>query len=169
MTPEDCAGQNNPAVRVLFGATHARGEESRAGRVYIDDIWLGGGYDQQLQRIPHTSIDRFTGGVRAGVLFEERVIFRGPPIKLAIRVEGLDALEDHLDFAFAKAPQDDRPADSAGRGEAAKRILAAFREAVRDLAEGRLSVGAGGGRGHGYFQIVGDFDAAWRRFAGGGS
>ena len=100
-------------------------------------MWLSG-CDDRLQRIVHTSIDRFTGGVRAGVLFDERVVFKGEPLELCLDVERFDELD----------------------GE----VRAAFREACRDLAEGRLALGAGGGRGHGYFRSAEPFDELWNRF-----
>lgn len=138
--PEALCGQNNRAVRELFGSLHEdAGSESSAGRVYIDDVWLSKRHDKRLQRILHTSIDRFTGGVRAGVLFDERVIYK-EPLEVRIAVERFDEL-DHD-------------------------VRAAFQEACRDLAEGRLALGAGGGRGHGYFRSTEPFDELWGRFEG---
>jgi len=139
--PEAHSGQNNPAVRELFGSLHEDSDmPSTAGRVFIDDVWLSEPHHDRLQRIDHTSIDRFTGGVRAGVLFEERVIYK-EPLEVRIAVERFDELDEE--------------------------IRAAFREACRDLAEGRLALGAGGGRGHGYFRSSEPFDELWNRFEGG--
>ena len=144
------AGSGSPAVRELFGSIHEssapaskEGEErspspppATAGRVFIDDLWLDRAVEGRLQRIAHNSIDRFTGGVRAGILFEERVIYRGPTLCVRLSIHGFEELSEGT--------------------------RSALREALRDLAEGRLALSAGAGRGHGYFQSVKPFDEVWQ-------
>lgn len=150
----ELAGQQNPAVRELFGAAHDRRpdedqnngakppEESRAGRVYIDDVWLPKLDKLTLQRLMHNSQDRFTGGVRGGVLFEERVLYGAPTLELVLRLHRGEELS-------AESRQ-------------------ALGEALRDLCEGRLALGAGAGRGHGFFALAegSDFEAIWAAFDG---
>lgn len=70
--------------------------------------------------LPHVSIDRFTGGARDGFLFTERVALN---VDLPIVVE--------VDRSVSPS---------------ARRSL---RRALEDMAEGRLPVGGGTGRGHG--------------------
>jgi CRISPR/Cas system CSM-associated protein Csm3 (group 7 of RAMP superfamily) len=157
-TPEELAswvGSANPAVLELFGAVHESREDgaepeppaSQAGRVFIDDAWLDPATESRLQRITHNSIDRFTGGTRSGVLFEERVVYRGPTLPVRLEIHRFEELTP-----LART---------------------ALREALRDLAEGRLALGAGGGRGHGYFRSVAPFEDVWRALdpapSGGGS
>ena len=122
-------GEDNEAVRDLFGCIHGKKDSKvHAGRVFIDDILLEPkDYpDDIFARIMHNSIDRFTGGVRGGILFEERVIYGGPPLVIQVHVERIKDIDDAS--------------------------FEALGDALRDLAEGRLPLGAGAGRGHGRFE-----------------
>jgi CRISPR/Cas system CSM-associated protein Csm3 (group 7 of RAMP superfamily) len=127
---EQFTGFNNPAVRDLFGYvaegkdTDAEGQAAR-GRVLIDDLFWDAPAPPQ-QKVPHVSIDRFTGGAADSKLFSERPLWQGnfPELKLTI----LDA--DQLPRATRQA----------------------LRAALDDLAEGHLALGAGAGRGLGYFE-----------------
>ncbi len=143
---EQWTGSRNPSVQALFGTLHGQADEGAgegcAGKVFIDDAWLDMDGPRPTARLDHVSIDRFTGGARAGVLFSERVLFKGPQVVLRLLVEDLDRV------------------DSIARD--------AFREALRDLCEGRVQIGAGYGRGHGVFHLVGSssFEALWRSSMG---
>lgn len=78
----------------------------------------------------HNAIDRFTGGVRDRLLFGEDLLWR-TPIRVSVLVN-----------------------TRAGEGEDVvelERGLAGLRLALNDLLEGRLALGAGSGKGHGYF------------------
>jgi CRISPR/Cas system CSM-associated protein Csm3 (group 7 of RAMP superfamily) len=130
-------GEGNRAVRELFGfskgsaaaqgdSSSGKEEEGRAGRVFIDDIYLAG--DPLSQFVPHVGIDRFTGGARDQVLFSERPLWKGDPVQLCITLSSLQGMEDSND------------------------VLKALRAAIIDLAGGSLQIGAGGGRGLGYFR-----------------
>lgn len=117
-------GENNPAVRELFGWRADKGG-GRRGRLLMDDTFWPVSEPTQ-QRVPHVSIDRFTGGASDGKLFDERPLWRGdfPPLTLTLT-------------------------DAAGLSATTKQAL---RAALEDLCEGRLALGAGGGRGLGYFE-----------------
>ncbi len=121
-------GENNTAVRELFG--YCKDEDAagggRAGRVYIDDVYLSPDHPSRL--VHHVGIDRFTGGARDQVLFSERPLWRGESVEISISVDDSEAMEDRVN------------------------VLRAFRAAVLDLAEGSLQLGAGSGRGMGYFR-----------------
>jgi CRISPR/Cas system CSM-associated protein Csm3 (group 7 of RAMP superfamily) len=124
-------GLFNQAVCDLFGFVPDKHdgdkrEDAARGRVLIDDLFWSGTAPHQ-QRIPHVSIDRFTGGASDGRLFDERPLWKGdsfPTLKLTI----LNA--------------DDVPAGT----------RKALKAALDDLANGRLALGAGGGRGLGFFE-----------------
>jgi CRISPR/Cas system CSM-associated protein Csm3 (group 7 of RAMP superfamily) len=118
---EDCR-QNNEAVNELFGIVKSKDSGER-GHVIIDDAFLPS--DTATRRVPHVSIDRFTGGALDGALYDERPLIGG---KLQLRVF-LDMATSHFDPG----------------------ILEAFRRALQDVAEGRLALGAGAGRGNGFF------------------
>ena len=117
---------NNPAIDALFGSSNDTDpDKGQRGHVIIDDSYLKPS-EAETRRVPHVSIDRFTGGALDGALFDERPISGG----------GFP-LEIYLD----RDP-----------GELEEKALEAFRRALRDLAEGRLALGAGGGRGNGFFE-----------------
>ncbi len=139
--PHAVTGENNRAVRQLFGYCKEsppnkgkRRDESETdgagqrGRVILDDLYLEDDAAPDSQLVHHVGIDRFTGGARDQVLFCERPRWKGELPKLFLRIQdpgGLDA-----------------------------EVLQALKRAVEDLAAGRLQIGAGSGRGLGYFTGV---------------
>lgn len=122
------------AVKALFGYSKERaaaGEATgQAGRVFIDDarVTLG---PAEVGKLMHNAIDRFTGGVRERLLFGEDLLWR-TPIKIQILID-------------TRASKQTDP-------DALRQGLTALRLALRDLLEGRLALGAGAGKGHGYFE-----------------
>jgi len=111
--------ENNPAVIELFGQVKDDGN-GRAGRVIGHDLHL---VEQPISIMPHNSIDRFTQGVRDGLLFSEELVSgNSDPMTLSLVI---------LDAAQADA-----------------RALTALDRALEDLVHGRLALG--GGRSHGY-------------------
>lgn len=98
------------------------GDKSKKGCVMIDDILLE--KDPESQLVHHVSIDRFTGGARDTALFDERPFWQGDKIKIRILIENREYSEETKE---------------------------AFKSAIEDLISGRLQLGAGSGRGEGYF------------------
>lgn len=130
----------NEAVRTLFGYAKAKEEdrdheEGRSGCVIFDDLYLPA---QRTLKMPHNSIDRFTGGTRDKVLFAEEVVYGGE-LRLGLTI----------DVA--------RVNDGDGM---IRRALAA---ALNDLTHERLSLGGGAAKGHGFFrgQIAWDDEGKW--------
>ncbi len=126
----------------LFGTEKKSGarRDEKPGRVHLGDAWLAtasaAGASPRDGVLDHVSIDRFTGGPMDGMLFSEAPLHRG-----TIKVEVL------IDAA--------RVPDEARR---------ALHDAVTDLLEGRLAIGGGSGRGHGFVKGKLDGDvAAWLR------
>lgn len=127
-------------ARTLFGfARDDRGGKEgdlpgQAGRVFIDDAFVQYTKDD-LQLMIHNSIDRFTGGVREHMLFTEELVW-GKEVELALAV------------------------DTQGIDEASR---CAFALALEDLCSGRLALGGGAAKGHGFFdgKIKWFDDAAW--------
>lgn len=120
----------------LFGTIKDDGTDARPGAVFFSDARV------QLERdgdgaLDHVCIDRFTGGPMNGMLFSEAPRFR-TRTKLVI-----DVLVDRRRVS----------------GEA-WRIL---KEAIDDLRQGRLALGGGSNRGHGYFrgEVVVRGDGRW--------
>ena len=125
---KNITGINNNGVKELFGFVtedKSSAEMARQGKVIIDDfLWNVASPNQQ--RIAHVSIDRFTGGALDSALFTERPLWQGnlPAITLVIL-----------------------KADSVS-----KSTRQALKATLDDLVEGRLALGAGAGRGLGYFE-----------------
>lgn len=125
-----------PAVRRLLGdvkrsadagADTSSSTAGSAGCLYLDDAFLP--VDQvQIERLMHNAIDRFTGGVRNRMLFEEESIYGGEvAIPVAIDRRRL------------------------GNGPEADETRRAFSAAIRDLCEGRLGLGSRSTTGNGFF------------------
>jgi CRISPR/Cas system CSM-associated protein Csm3 (group 7 of RAMP superfamily) len=125
-------GSANAAVRTLFGTVPKRDEgEARAGALLMDDIHLDGETGSQTDF--HVAIDRFTGGVRAAALFQERVLH--PRVLGDYRILFVDP-----DAALKHAGTD------------RDMVREALRAALEDVRRGRLAFGAGAARGNGGFR-----------------
>ena len=110
-------GEDCPEVAELFGVAAGR-EGAHAGRIFLSDAWLE--EKPPTHWLMHTSQDRFTGGVREGLLFGEEVIW-GKGLRIVAWMR-----EDISDGA--------------------RRALEA---ALDDLVRGWLPLGADAARGHG--------------------
>lgn len=119
-------------VRALFGEIKSA-DQGIPGRVFVDDYWAPAG--AATGALDHVSIDRFSGGPIDGALFSEAPLWRGViDIPIVVDLRGLEACGPDL----------------------AERARRALRCALDDLCEGRLAVGAGANRGHGYMQKIGN-------------
>lgn len=115
------------AVQELFG--YARNDrdadddeaKGQAGRLFIDDAYLEF-TEADLQLMMHNAIDRFTGGVREHMLFSEELVWR--------REIQVELMIDTRDISNPTRK--------------------ALREALADLCEGRLAIGGGAAKGHGF-------------------
>jgi CRISPR/Cas system CMR subunit Cmr4 (Cas7 group RAMP superfamily) len=114
-------------VRELFGFARddrdADDDEAKgqAGRLFIDDAYLEF-TEADLQLMMHNAIDRFTGGVREHMLFSEELVWR--------REIQVELMIDTRDISNPTRK--------------------ALREALADLCEGRLAIGGGAAKGHGF-------------------
>jgi CRISPR/Cas system CSM-associated protein Csm3 (group 7 of RAMP superfamily) len=124
-------GIKNEAVRELFGYVEpdTRSDSSNAnaarGQVLLDDVfWPVPGSRQQF--VNHVSIDRFTGGAVDQHLFSERPLWQGEFLELKLTLLKADQKEP--------------------------KTRQALKAALDDLACGRLALGAGAGRGNGFFE-----------------
>ena len=121
--------EENPAVKVLFGYAKVQREgqsdAGQVGAVLIEDAVLPLDEPKKI-RLAHNSIDRYTGGVRNGVLFTEEALLGGAfTLKLAVKSSVWTQTDEN--------------------------IRQAFRDALEDLAKGRLALGAASAKGHGVF------------------
>jgi CRISPR/Cas system CSM-associated protein Csm3 (group 7 of RAMP superfamily) len=100
------------------------GEQSQIGSLILDDIYLT--ETPPTKVMMHNKIDRFTGGTIDGALFSEQLLYGGGFV-LAGKIK---------------------------KSEQSQEVLQAFKLALLDLAEGRLALGGGSTKGHGYFEAV---------------
>ena len=116
----------SPAVKAFFG-TAAQRRTGHAGSLWLDDVVIpdtkGGG----LGVAAHTGIDRFTGGVRDGLLFKVQNLY-AQAFKLAIDID----------------------VEAANRRGADGPAWQALRDTCADLAAGRLAIGADAATGLGF-------------------
>ena len=123
--PDDQATSPEPEQQARDN-TLPEQDRGRAGWLYVDDIYLDRGMDtrREVHRQWHNGIDRFTGGVRHHVLYGEELIWRNT-LKLTL----------HLDPSAKSVDKTCRDA---------------LCLALEDLCQGRLAIGGGSGKGHGY-------------------
>ncbi len=100
----------------------------------ISDLFVDKPGEQKI--LNHVSIDRFTGGARVleGALFDEKPYYRGDGFILNVTVTEAEQIKE-------------------------KKVRQALQAALLDLAGGRLALGAGAGRGNGYFRA--DIGVKW--------
>ena len=131
---EALADDRPQAVDALFGSVKERrrgdGEtksEGRAGALFIDDAVLSTDATK-VARLMHNAIDRFTGGVRDRMLFEEESVWKGKfKIPLVLNLN--------------RIPEDRR-----------EQVRRAFKAALDDLCQGRLALGSRTTTGNGFFE-----------------
>lgn len=101
------------------------------GRIFIDDVFLPGsvtnspdldGHLPEPHLQHHVSIDRFTGGARDSMLFNEKPLFAGDAIQIPVWV----------------------------KGDLSEKAGTAWKRTIDDLKAGRMALGGGAGRGLGF-------------------
>jgi CRISPR/Cas system CSM-associated protein Csm3 (group 7 of RAMP superfamily) len=121
---EKPVGENNPAVKVLFGYALDSDGSGVRGNVIFSDLYIEP--QKEAEKVfSHVSIDRFTGGARDGMLFQQKAVSSDTFI---------------LDIYVKKEALSD------------KNVRAAFEEALIDLCQGDLQLGGGSSKGHGIFK-----------------
>lgn len=127
---------SNSDLKSLFGDS---ADEGQVGSVQFDDIYDISGVQKNGKYITkvmmHNKIDRFTGGTIDGALFSEELLYGGQ-FTLTGRIK------HRTGDNFVKTQNQ----------------LKAFKMALEDIAKGRLALGGGSTKGHGYFcEIESDF------------
>ncbi|NOU05580.1 MAG: hypothetical protein HOO99_05290 [Hyphomicrobiaceae bacterium] len=138
---------DEPSLKSVFGfvADRSRGEngKAQAGIISIDDVFLD--KDPIIGLMMHNSLDRFSQGTRDGVLFSEELLFE-TPLSLCIEISAAAQIDP--------------------------KVREALRLALDDFSEGRLAIGGGAAKGHGYFKknvALRDHtkSRSWTQFFGG--
>jgi CRISPR/Cas system CSM-associated protein Csm3 (group 7 of RAMP superfamily) len=128
-TIEDYAGENNAAVKALFGeaANHAKNNDGHSGNVLFQDVFLD---FSDLKKLDHVAIDRFTGGAIDSALFNENVVKDKKSFDLKF----------YLDNGFLVPDGVDK-----------NKVVNAFENTLKDICSGLLPLGGGTMRGNGVF------------------
>lgn len=130
MPPPD--DQPHTYVQDLLGwIAEEDNEDGQAGKLLIDDIYLEA---PKSMRQTHNRIDRFTGGVIKGALFEQEMVWQ-PSLTLKLTILATHDLQPH------------------------SVLCEALKATLDDLANGALPLGASGSRGQGY--LVGTQAIQW--------
>ena len=127
--PVNAVGENNDAVKTLFGYALEDNDKGARGNVIISDLYLDP--SQKPEKVfSHVAIDRFTGGARDGMLFQQKAASSNAfTIDIYVKKEAFEDMD----------------------------IKNSFEEAIKDLCAGRLQLGGGTTKGHGVFK--GSFSA----------
>lgn len=122
----------------LFGSAPGAADDLRTGRLWFNDIVFE--KKPATQDLTHVAIDPFTGGAIEHALFTEQLLWDSTRF----------ATEILLAPERAHKPQD------------RQKLFRALEYALRDLLEGRLALGGGASRGHGFMRgkLISDF-AKW--------
>jgi len=126
---EDFVGENNEAVKILFGCKKGldANDKGQRGNVIISDLFLKELKEEDEKILNHVAIDRFTGGAMDGALFDEKVIDNKEEITLEFLVN-------------KKAYENEK-----------ENVKKAFEKTLKDIATGMLPLGGSVMRGHGCF------------------
>ncbi|MBK6948995.1 MAG: hypothetical protein IPH16_13925 [Haliscomenobacter sp.] len=117
-----------PAVKALFGYALESDTTGARGHVILSDLYLEPKQDAE-KVFSHVAIDRFTGGARDGMLFQQKAA-------------SSDAFT--LDIYVKKEVLQD------------EKIKTAWEAALNNLCTGELPLGGGSAKGHGVFS--GEFE-----------
>jgi len=126
------------AMKALFGdaGDHSGDTDTGlAGNIIINDLYLPVPPQNNIAVQMHNAIDRFSGGVRNRMLFSEELLF--------------DISIPTFTIWLHEARLRKRLKDIEGFADLA---IHAFNQARKDLNEGRLGLGGGTSKGHGYFR-----------------
>lgn len=144
VTKDDVIGANNEAVKWLFGYSTKEDDKtvSKRGKIVFSDVYFGSNLsetnnpNESKEKLSHINIDRFTGGVIGGALYNEVVA----------------NIDTEFNFSITLVP--DRKEKEKEREEdehELKIIMDSLEDALRDVKTGMLPLGGGVNRGHGCF------------------
>ncbi len=114
--------QNQQTEMAMVALFGTEEGEASAGKVIVNDCYLAKPVEGRVKNQIHNSIDRYTMGGRHGALFTEQLVKEALTVTLLVCGELDPATQQALD------------------------------QAVADLKQGRLALGAASSRGHGYFK-----------------
>ena len=119
-------GEKNDAVKAIFGHKKELVDDKelgQKGKILISDCFQTD--NKSTKTFDHVAIDRFTGGVIDGALFNEKTIADDREIEIEIEI----LLENSVEDCYRKA----------------------FEESLKDICNGMLPLGGMTTKGHGVF------------------
>lgn len=125
-TIETSVGENNEAVKALFGFAKDSKESKNKGargNAIFSDVFIENKNSEKI--LNHVAIDRFTGGAIDGALFDEKVLTQKNEITFTILIDKKVFTNENVEIAFEQT--------------------------LKDICEGMLPLGGGVMRGHGCF------------------
>ncbi len=147
----DDARNDQTIENILFGFARDNDENNKtsgqAGLLFCNDVYCDDleKNSNDVAHFTHNSLDRFTGGTRNKVLYMEELIWKKAfSFKICI------------DEARAKQFEQQNPEKMAHYKQALQATL-------EDLVSGRLSLGAGASKGHGYFNCENSQAIQWSK------
>lgn len=131
---------DNLAVKTLFGLEkNGVNGEGHAGFVILNDIYVREPDTNKRQVIMHNAIDRFTGGTIDGALYGEELLWQTKiPLELYLDTKGLSNYLNQANLSETECLN----------------IQTALQKTLEDLIQGRIAIGAGSNRGHGFLKVV---------------
>lgn len=142
-TIESVTGNNNPAVKAIFGSEGRKNEETKKvedkkrGNFLMSDVIKEKKGPTRQKILNHVSIDRFTGGAIDGALFSEETLYANNEcFEFTIMVNN-QAFKDNV-VGEEKIEKEN--------------IQYALEQSLKDLCSGMLPLGGGVNRGNGCFE-----------------
>lgn len=123
---DDNSDERPTALLALLGEVKERDASGSAGVLYLDDAYLPTDA-VKIARLMHNAIDRFTGGVRDRVLYEEESLLGGK-VKISIALDARRFADDEYGL-----------------------VRKSLKAAMDDLTQGRLGLGSRTTTGNGFF------------------
>lgn len=144
---ENHVGDNNPAVRLLFGRAGEKDETQEIGNVMISDVLLDpSSFKEKI--LNHVAIDRFTGGAIDGALFQEEVLYgRDAEFTLKLLVN-----KNNIKDKVEKINSQEKAIAETDNNITVDNVIKALESALEDICTGMLPLGGGVNRGHGSFE-----------------
>ena len=144
VTKDDVIGANNEAVKWLFGYSTNENDKtvSKRGKIVFSDVYCGfnlsetNNPNESKEKLSHINIDRFTGGVIGGALFNEVVA----------------NIDEEFNFFITLVPErKENEKEKEEDKQAIGLIIDSLEDSLRDVKTGMLPLGGGVNRGHGCF------------------
>ena len=138
-------GNENEAVREIFGYEKGKNEKGAKGKILLSDCFLDYDKEKDTKVFEHVSIDRFTGGAIDAALFQEKAIAQRNNFEIEVEIE-----PDKTDKKGKK--RSGFCVEILVKSNVSKASLDAFEAALNDVIKGYLPLGGATTKGYGFFK-----------------